>query len=553
MGGQPTAGEVLARIRRESRDESEKGRWFEQLFMRLALQEPELEISDIHRWSEWPDRTRLTALDGRDIGIDLVAERSDSSLIAVQCKCYDEEHRIGKRDVDSFLAASQLSHDGELVFSHRWVVSTCRWGPLAQREIDRLQPGVSQIDFREYLNRIIEEKDAARPVRLLLPRQQEAVDAVVDGFTNHDRGRLVMACGTGKTFTALRIADRTVENGGRILFAAPTIALVSQARREWLRHTTRPLDSLVVCSDPSAGGRGEDIRRSELECPVTTDPASIASFLKKPGNTRAVFGTYHSLGRVTEAQTRHGAPAFDLAIADEAHRTTGVDRSSINGVKIDFQEKRFAPWVTPGPRITRFRLAADLGRMGLDTHRVSNKVSKITSRHLVPLDRAFPAHALVHDSKLTVNDPNPEARHRPILYDSGRPSSVIWFRTLHATTDSATRPPRDRARSRSPRIDLYRKNALVSSMGRCNAEMITRRRGHGVDQTDPRHRVIGRRLSQRAGHDHTGPVHAEMELPPAACVAGRTSVSQSVGTTGHSVRLHLRLWLRDRSQNRRIL
>ena len=60
--------------------------------------------------------------------------------------------------------------------------------------------------------------------------------------------------------------------------------------------------------------------------------------------------------------------------------------------------ERFAPWVTPGPRITRFRLAADLGRMGLDTHRVSNKVSKITSRHLVPLDRAFPAHALLHES-----------------------------------------------------------------------------------------------------------------------------------------------------------
>ena len=68
--------------------------------------------------------------------------------------------------------------------------------------------------------------------------------------------------------------------------------------------------------------------------------------------------------------------------------------------------------------------------------------------------------ALAHDSKLTVNDPHPEASHRPILYDSGRPSSVIWFRTLHATTDSATRPPRDRARSRSQRIDLYRKNAF---------------------------------------------------------------------------------------------
>ena len=83
-------------------------------------------------------------------------------------------------------------------------------------------------------------------------------------------------------------------------------------------------------------------------------------------------------------------------------------------------------------------------------------------RHVIlsPLTGLFPAHALVHDSKLTVNDPNPEASHRPILYDSGRPSSVIWFRTLHTTTDSATRPPRDRARSRSPIIDLYRKNAF---------------------------------------------------------------------------------------------
>ena len=72
--------------------------------------------------------------------------------------------------------------------------------------------------------------------------------------------------------------------------------------------------------------------------------------------------------------------------------------SGLNHAGLRTPCERFAPWVTPGPRITRFRLAADLGRMGLDTHRVSNKVSKITSRHLVPLDRAFPAHALVHDS-----------------------------------------------------------------------------------------------------------------------------------------------------------
>ena len=131
-----------------------------------------------------------------------------------------------------------------------------------------------------------------------------------------------MACGTGKTFTALRIAEQIVKYGGRILFAAPTIALVSQARREWLRHTTRKLDCIVVCSDPTAGGRNEneDIRISELECPVTTDPAEIARSLDGEESTRVIFCTYHSLGRVTEAQALHGAPAFDLAITDEARR-----------------------------------------------------------------------------------------------------------------------------------------------------------------------------------------------------------------------------------------
>ena len=165
---------------------------------------------------------------------------------------------------------------------------------------------------------------------------------MVAGLGNHDRGRLVMACGTGKTFTSLRIAQNVVVDGGRILFAAPTIALVSQARREWLRQTTRPLECIVVCSDSTAGGRNEneDIGISELECPVTTNPAEIAQALGGEGPTRVVFCTYHSLGRVTEAQEQHEAPAFDLAIADEAHRTTGalIEGRATRGREVNFQE-----------------------------------------------------------------------------------------------------------------------------------------------------------------------------------------------------------------------
>ena len=110
--------------------------------------------------------------------------------------------------------------------------------------------------------------------------------------------------------------------------------------------------------------------------------------------------------------------------------------------------ERFAPWVTPGPRITRFRLAADLGRMGLDTHRVSNKVSKITSRHLVPLDRAFPAHALLHErpsgATIRMHDAKEALQHRTDRHEAdvldifvqlhrNRRAAVRFFRTLLKT------------------------------------------------------------------------------------------------------------------------
>ena len=283
LGGRPSVRLVLDRIRTESRDESEKGRWFEQLFMRLALQEPEFEVDAIWRWPDWPERESLTGLDGRDIGIDLVGRLITGEWVAIQCKCYDPAHVLGKGEIDKFLGGSQ-----QPVFRLRWAVATCRWGPNAEKAIQNAHPPVTQIDFRQHLDVQVEEHDSKRPVQDPWPLQAEAIEDVVAGLANHERGRLVMACGTGKTFTALRIAEQLVDDGERILFAAPTIALVSQARREWLRQTTRQLKCIVVCSDATAGGRNEneDIRVSELECPVSTDPAEIAASLAGGGPTR---------------------------------------------------------------------------------------------------------------------------------------------------------------------------------------------------------------------------------------------------------------------------
>ena len=409
LGGRPSAGEILKRIRAESRDESEKGRWFEQLFMRIALQQAEFEIDDVWRWPDWPEREALTGLDGRDIGIDLVARRTTGEWVAIQCKCYEEGHTLGKGEIDKFLGGSQQE-----IYQLRWIVATCRWGPNAEKAIHNANPQVTQVDFREYLNVQVEEQDSVRPIQDPWPLQLDAIEDTVTGLSNHERGRLVMACGTGKTFTSLRIAEQVVEDGQRILFAAPTIALVSQARREWLRQTTRKLECLVVCSDPTAGGRNEneDIRISELECPVTTDPAKIAATLTGPGPTRVVFCTYHSLGRVTEAQEIHNAPEFELAIADEAHRTTGAligERRSNGFRKVDFQEfhdeerlrARKRLYMTATPRIYTQRSKRKLAEQGIEVVDMGDLSVYGPQFHHLPFSQAV-EHNMLSDYRVIV-------------------------------------------------------------------------------------------------------------------------------------------------------
>ena len=335
-------GDVLVRIRREASSEAEKGRWFEHLFMATVRDNPEFDVADIWPWRDWPERERLTGLDGRDHGIDLVAVLGDGAVVAIQCKCYAEDAVIGKPQIDSF-----LNESARPAFGLRWIVSTCAWNAAAERATAGREPRVARIDFLDFLGHAIREFQKPTALRHPKPLQRQAIDAAYDGLAaqGNDRGKLVMACGTGKTFTALRLSERIVPDDGRVLFAAPTIALVSQARREWLTHRARPMSALVVCSDSTAGGRGEryEIGADDLVCDVVSEPSAIAGRLRaSAGGVKAVFCTYHSLRRVCEAQSLHGASAFDLAIADEAHRTTGIVRDDVagrgrNGDGVDFQ------------------------------------------------------------------------------------------------------------------------------------------------------------------------------------------------------------------------
>ena len=322
-------GEILSEIRSVSSNPREQGNHFELLFQKAALLIPELEVKSITTWAE----SRISDhLSGIDDGIDLVAETTKGSKVAIQCKFYAENHKVSKSDIKDFIAAAEQAQDKE-GFSLRWFVATSECNNIAEGLLKR--HGIRIIDFREHLDLTITDQE--RPTRKPWKLQQEAIDAVHEGFieSGHNRGKLIMACGTGKTFTALRIAEKVAPGDARILFIAPSIALVAQARREWLRNSMRQLACTVICSDKTAGRPDEDIDTTEISCEVTTVPEKIAADLtgKVPkGTTRVCFCTYQSLNKLCEAQHKFGAPKFDLALVDEAHRTTGYlddDRRSL--------------------------------------------------------------------------------------------------------------------------------------------------------------------------------------------------------------------------------
>ena len=324
---------TLDHLRSLSDSEAQKGRLFERLMKKFFAADPiyKERFADVWLWSEWAERR--SDFDGTDIGIDLVAEERDGGYCAIQCKFYSETTRISKAQLDSFISASARKP-----FISRIVVDTgAEWGPNAKRTINNLEPACAVLRFGDLADRSIDWPDLTsgepedlslkgEPFRLR-PHQQDALEAVSKGFEEGDRGKLIMACGTGKTFAALRIAETIAGAGGRALYLVPSISLFVQSMREWATQKSLPHRYVGICSDTRAGKNDEDSSLQELEIPVTTDPEAISKALQETHGDAltVVFCTYHSIRLVEQAQD-DGAPGFDLVLCDEAHRTTGIDR-----------------------------------------------------------------------------------------------------------------------------------------------------------------------------------------------------------------------------------
>ncbi|OFT50282.1 damage-inducible protein [Corynebacterium sp. HMSC06D04] len=337
-------GEVLAQLR-ENQPQDSYGIKFEKLMVNYFRTDPVLQeqFSEVSRWSDWEFNGGK-----QDTGIDLVARRADDDAwVAIQCKFYKPDTYIQKRHLDSFFEASGHSFTtdkGTESFAQRIIISTSeRWSKNAEEMLEhQLIPtnrigtaaiAESPIDWDvTFPGSEIEINLTRREVFSPRPHQQEAISKAIAGFETHDRGKLIMACGTGKTFTALRLAERFAElngNKARVLFLVPSISLLSQTLKEWTAQNQEhlPLKSYAVCSDTKVSKKAEDIASYDLEVPVSTNGKDIAERTaqgKRRAGINVIFSTYQSIEAIHEAQAEYGMDDFDLVICDEAHRTTGV-------------------------------------------------------------------------------------------------------------------------------------------------------------------------------------------------------------------------------------
>ncbi|MEG6501693.1 MULTISPECIES: DEAD/DEAH box helicase [unclassified Desulfovibrio] len=360
---------ILASYRDAALTEREKGTYFEKLIVCYFKNEASYKdlYSKVWLYSDW---AKEQGLDARDTGIDLVAQVAGTGgFHAIQCKLYAEDHRLQKKDIDSFFTAS-----GKKPFTHRIIVSTTNnWSEHAEAALQDQQPPVSKIDLHDLENSQIDwasyapgAAPALKPKKVLRPHQVNAVGDVTEKLATADRGKLIMACGTGKTFTSLKIAESMAGRGGRVLFLVPSLSLLSQSLTDWTQESAVPLHSFAVCSDSDVGKKAkkdEDTVQTlvhELRYPATTNAARLAEAMARrhdASHMSVVFSTYHSIDVVSRAQKDYGLAPFDLIICDEAHRTTGVtfgDDDESHFVQVhnaDFIRAAKRLYMTATPRI----------------------------------------------------------------------------------------------------------------------------------------------------------------------------------------------------------
>jgi predicted helicase len=378
--------QILESYRNNSFSQRDRGDKFERLIQCYLLTDPQYAsvFDKIWLWETFPHREQLSLI---DVGIDLVGKTIEGDYWAIQCKFYSDSAYIDKPSVDSFLATSSRTFQDESGnlkrFNNRlWVATTNRWNQNARNAIQNQNPPVTLIKLSdlekapvnwELLDQGIHGKTARSTDRSLMAHQYEALKLINEHFKIHDRGKLIMACGTGKTYTALKIAEHETQDNGLVLFLVPSIALLGQTLREWSSFAKEPIHPICICSDSKITKKrtqNDDTGGTiveDLAWPASTDTEIILQqFWRRKNNPNkgltVVFSTYQSIEVISEVQAslQEEMPefsVFDIIICDEAHRTTGVtlsgedDSAFVRVHNNSFIQSKKRLYMTATPRI----------------------------------------------------------------------------------------------------------------------------------------------------------------------------------------------------------
>ena len=372
-----TFDQFVSSIRQEFGEQG-AGKKFEVFCKWFLENDPEWskKVDKVWLWDEYPNKWQR-----QDLGTDLVFKDNDGLIWAVQAKCYGEHRTTTKGDMNSFLADTGRPE----VDRRLWLQTTNKIEAKAEKTYKGQEKHVTiinlnnfrdaQIDYPSSFADLYQAKLKDKPTPD--PHQINAIADVTDGLQKSDRGQMIMACGTGKTFTTLWIKEALKSETTLVLL--PSLSLLSQTMREWAWAGNTGFEILNVCSDKSVGKKTEDMAPSDAPFAVTSDVHEISKFLQKSG-PKVIFCTYQSSQLIAEAQLVSDVPAFDLAIADEAHRCAGKADAGfatiLDGEKIRASKRLFTT-ATPryfGKAIKDASKAADLAVIGMDDETVFGPV-----------------------------------------------------------------------------------------------------------------------------------------------------------------------------------
>lgn len=330
---------VIEYIGTHAKSAVERGTWWEKAVLFYLRHDPEMRqiMGDVRLWPDAPTN------DGHDTGIDIVATDGIATSLtgeprywAVQCKNFDPSHKMDYKELSTFWAKAEADPR----YAGYAVVSASEFSKTAIDHAEQTgtllitpeKMDESNVDWHGFITKGARTNKETFDLR---DHQRDAVDGINKTLVDHDRCKAILACGTGKTLMSLRLAEGRCPSGN-VLFCAPSIALVSQAMREWTNQDRVGMRSLVVCSDAKASRTGDydDVidTLADLAFPASTNVRSLVDHFnyvrsRDPEAMVVVFTTYQSMQVVADAQTA-GIPEFDLVVCDEAHRTTGVNASA---------------------------------------------------------------------------------------------------------------------------------------------------------------------------------------------------------------------------------